>query len=62
MTEQEIKQLAGIQNAYNDKLTNEEVAKHYNSFQPDPNYHVELVADELETTWSKFKRWVKQLF
>ena len=51
-----------LQNAYNDKLTDEQVAKHYNSFQPDPNYHVEVVAEELETTWSKVKRWFKQLF
>jgi len=72
-----------LQNAYNQKLTDEEVAKHYNSWYnswcnatqssqhygaglanqyPDPNYHVELVADELETTWSKFKKWVKSFF
>lgn len=68
---------ADLQNAYNQAATDEQLAKHYNSWcnaaqsslgaglanqYQDPNFHVELVADELETTWSKFKRWVKQLF
>lgn len=57
-----VEPLSDLRNAYNDKLTNEQVAKHYNSFQPDPNYHVEVVAEELETTWSKVKSWFKQLF